>query len=686
MFMVEKYHSKRRYGNNSSAPQNSQSSKKYRPTNQNFQRRPRHLNNASSLDDLLGFGKDFLSSEPVYQNKNNPTDKQLLKQKSSAVFINRKKSAASNKSLDKKKSPPTNKNNYFNGRPTTDSYAPTSKIIPATKNKLRIIPLGGMEEVGRNMTIFEYGEDIVILDMGLQFPEEDMFGIDFIIPNISYLKGKEKNIRAVILSHGHLDHIGAAPMLLEKLGYPTVIARPLTLALLKNRQEDYKNNSFKLLKTIQIKNINDSFSLGAFRLKFFQVDHSIMDAVGVILETPSATVLHPGDWTLEKDENGRPILNFSHLSRLKRPTVLMLESLGSTDVRISASTQEMQRNLNKLINQAKGRVIIGTFASQIERINWIISLAEKLGKKVILDGRSMKTNVEIAQQLGYIKPAKHTLIKPEQMNEYPDNKIVILATGAQGENNASLSRILNGDHRIIKVQKNDTVIFSSSVIPGNERSIQTLKDKLYRQCDNVVHGEMMDIHVSGHANRDDIEYILKQIKPDYFIPVYAYHYMLHEAKKLAVDKGFNANRVFILDNGQVAEFDRLGGRINKEKVPTEYVMVDGLGVGDVSDIVLRDRKAMAEDGMIVIISTIDSKTGDLIGSPDIISRGFIYMKDNKELIQKTRDKIKNIIKNRPASPGLDDDYIKNKVRNDIGQFLFQQTMRRPMVLPVVIKV
>ncbi len=579
---------------------------------------------------------------------------------------------------------PANQPMVFRSAPTR----PTKKTgpTPITHGKLRIIPLGGMEEVGRNMTVFEYGNDIVLLDMGLQFPEEDMPGIDFIIPNISYLKGKEKNIRAVILSHGHLDHIGAAPFLLEKLGYPPVVARPLTLAMLKHRQEDYKKGTVKMLSTIQINNLQETFSFGAFRLKLFQVEHSIMDAVGIILETPAATIIHPGDWTLEKNDQGRPQLDFSHLAKLKRPTVLMLESLGATDVRPSASTQVMQHNLQSLITNAKGKVVIGTFASQIERVGWVIAMAEKLGKKVVLDGYSMKTNIEIAQKLGYIKAAKGTLIKAEAMHDLPENKIVILATGAQGEDKASLSRILNGDHRQIKINKHDTVIFSSSVIPGNERSIQTLKDKLYRQCDNVVHGEIMDIHVSGHANRQDIAYILGQIRPDYFIPVYAYHYMLHEAKKLAVDRGFPSERVFILDNGQVAEFDARGGRTTKEKVNTDYVMVDGLGVGDVSDIVLRDRKAMAEDGMIVIISTIDSKTGDLIGSPDIISRGFVYMKENRDLIQKTREKIKSIVKNRPNAGGADDDYIKNKVRNDIGQFLFQQTKRRPMVLPVVIRV
>jgi len=581
---------------------------------------------------------------------------------------------------------PVNRRVFNNAGHLNSSGANTHAVKPSQVKTLRIIPLGGMEEVGRNMTVFEYGDDIVILDMGLQFPEEDMPGIDFIIPNINYLKGKEKKIRGVIFSHGHLDHIGAAPFLLEKLGNPPIIGRPLTIALLKHRQEDYRRDSSKRLAIIQINGLQDTFNLGAFRLKFFQVEHSVMDAVGVILETPVGTVIHPGDWTLERDSRGHPQLNFGQLAHLRRPTILLLESLGATDVRKSTSTQIMQKNLQHLIESSRGKVIIGTFASQIERVGWVIGMAEKLGKKVVLDGYSMKINVEIAKQLGYIKAKKETLIKPETMVDFPDNRLVILATGAQGEDNASLTRILNNNHRHIKINHQDTVIFSSSVIPGNERSIQTLKDKLYRQCDNVVHGELMDVHVSGHANREDIALVVNQIRPDYLIPVYAYHYMLREAKKLVVEKGFPADRVIILDNGQVAEFNARGGRGTKEKAVTDYVMVDGLGVGDVSNIVLRDRIVMAEDGMVVVIATIDSKTGDLIGSPDIISRGFVYMKENRELIQKVREKIKTIIKTRPTTPPADDDFIKNKIRNDIGQFLFQQTKRRPMVLPVVIKV
>ncbi|MEK7188940.1 MAG: ribonuclease J, partial [Patescibacteria group bacterium] len=320
------------------------------------------------------------------------------------------------------------------------------------KPKLKIIPLGGMEEVGKNMTIFEYGSDIILLDMGLKFPEEDEHGIDYIIPNISYLKGKEKNVRAVIFSHGHLDHIGASPILLDKLGYPTIVGRPMTLEMVKHRQEDYRPKSSNRLKIITIKKLSDQFSFGAFRVRFFQVEHSVMDAVGVILETPAGSVIHPGDWTLERDSRtGNPIVDYRHLARVRKPSILMLESLGAIDVRKSATQDEMKKNLETLIKNAPGRIIIGTFASQIERIGWIIGAAEREGKKVALDGYSMKMNVEIANRLGYIKAKKGTLIKISQIDDYPDRKIIVIATGAQGEGNAVLSRIITGTHKNVRL-------------------------------------------------------------------------------------------------------------------------------------------------------------------------------------------------------------------------------------------
>ncbi len=548
--------------------------------------------------------------------------------------------------------------------------------------------MGGMEEVGRNMTVFEYGNDVVILDMGMQFPEEDMPGIDYIIPNISYLKSKEKNIRGVIFSHGHLDHIGAAPILLEQLGYPPIIGRDLTVALIKKRLEDYRPKSAKNLKIIRIKSIDDRLSLGDFRLSFFNVEHSIMDAVGVVLNTPTGTIIHPGDWTMEKNPLGHAPVTYHHLANLPRPKILMLESLGAIDTRTGITTEEeMYANLEKLITETQGKIIIATFSSQVRRIGHILEFAAKVGKFVALDGYSMKINVEIAKELGYIKVPPRTLISVKDIHKYPDNKIIILCTGAQGEGNAVLSRIMTGEHKFIKIRKNDTIIFSSSVIPGNERTIQRLKDELYRQCDNVIHNDIMDVHTSGHSNAESIKEIIKQIKPDYFIPTYANHFFLKEAAKLAMSIGIPKEKIFVLDNGSILEFQNHQAKIANKKVDTNYVFVDGLGVGDIGHIVLRDRQMMSKDGMFVIIAIIDRQTGKVKNSPDIISRGFIYMRESKELLADVRKKFREIVEETTmAGHPINWSYVKDNLRDKIGQFLYNKTERRPMVLPVVIEV
>ncbi|MBI5222446.1 MAG: ribonuclease J [Candidatus Magasanikbacteria bacterium] len=551
---------------------------------------------------------------------------------------------------------------------------------------LRIIPLGGCEEVGRNMTVFEYDGDIIILDMGLQFPEEDMPGIDYIIPNTKYLAGKEKKIRGVIFSHGHLDHIGAAPILLEKLGNPPIVARDLTLALLKNKQEDYKRNSAKNLKTITVKNLHDTLRLGKFTIKFFQIEHSIMDAMGVIIETPVGTVIHPGDWTLERDDNGRPTIDYHHLSGLPRPTVLMLECLGVLNISPAANYKTMYKNLLGIMQKAEGRVIIGTFSSQVERIKWVIDAADQLGKKVALDGYSMKLNIEIAKELGYIKIRKGVLIDIKDIDGYPHKQVVVICTGAQGEENAVLARIISRQHRFVELRKSDTVIFSSSIIPGNERTIQRLKDNIYRQADHVIHGEIMDVHVSGHATRADVAEMLEQIQPTYFVPVYANHYFLKEARNLAIERGFAKENIFVPDNGSVIEINQKSARISDKKVQSDYVFVDGLGVSDTQNIVLRDRQVLAEDGMVVVIATVDSKTGKLVQNPDIISRGFIFLKENRELIEDIRHRVKKMVIQSDPLSWADTNQIRNDIRDKIGQFLFSKTEKRPMVLPVVIEV
>ena len=560
------------------------------------------------------------------------------------------------------------------------------KIPRVEKDTLRIIPIGGQEEVGRNMIIFEYGKDIVIVDMGMQFPEEDMPGVDYIVPNINYLKGKEQNVRGVIFTHGHLDHIGAAPVLLKQLGYPPIIARDLTLALVKKKVEDSDPGVADKIRTISIKNIDRKVRLGAFIANFFEVEHSIMDSMGVALVTPVGTALHLGDWTISHDPADNTRVSYEKLKDFPAPRILMLESLGVLK-KEATSEKTVQVNLESLIKNAPGRIILGTFASQIKRIKLLLQYAQKIGRKVALDGYSMRTNIEIAQQLGYLKIDKNLIIPINDIDKYPDNKILILCTGAQGEHNAVLNRIVTDNHRFIKLKKTDTVVFSSSVIPGNERSVQRLKDNLYRKCDHVVHSDIMDIHMGGHATQGDIVEMLKFAQPQYFIPIYANYFMLKEAANLAIKEGFPPKRIAILDNGSIIEFSKKGSRIRKEKADSSYVFVDGLGVGDIGHVVLRDRQMLSEDGMYVITVLIDAKTKEVVGNMQVTSRGFIYVKDNFDLVNETKRKVRQIIK-KTTSKDTKIDYrqVENDIRDRIGEFLFQKTQRRPMVLPVVIEV
>ncbi len=561
-----------------------------------------------------------------------------------------------------------------------------SHVPKIEENTLRIIPIGGQEEVGRNMVIFEYGKDIVIVDMGMQFPEEDMPGVDYIVPNVNYLKGKERNIRGVIFTHGHLDHIGAAPIVLKQLGYPPVIARDLTLALIKKKLEDYDPGSAEKIRTISVKNIDRKIRLGEFVANFFEVEHSIMDSMGVALVTPVGTPIHLGDWTINHNPVEGGSITYDQLNKFPEPRILMLESLGSIK-KENHSEVNVQQNLEQLVQDAKGRVIIGTFASQIKRIKLLLQYAEKIGRKVALDGYSMRTNIEVAQQLGYLKVHKDLLIPINEIERHPDNKIIVLCTGAQGEHNAVLNRIVTGNHRFIKLKKSDTIVFSSSIIPGNERSIQRLKDNLYRKCDHVIHSDIMDIHIGGHATAGDIQDVIRMVQPQYFIPIYANYFMLKESANRAVEMGFSEKRIAILDNGGIIEFSKKGSRIRKEKADASYVFIDGLGVGDIGHVVLRDRQMLSEDGMYVITVLVDGKTKEVVGNMQITSRGFIYVKDNFDLVNETKVLVKKVIqKTTSKDTKMDWRQVENDIRERVGEYLFQKTQRRPMVLPVVIEV
>lgn len=628
------------------------------------------------------------------------------------LSVNSKKTNKKRKYKHKKKYYPKKKNTVdtekkenkpFNKKYNTNKkYYPKKKIDNTNKAfktgannnaKFRVIPLGGNEEVGRNMTIFEYRpngkhiKDIVIVDMGLQWPEEDMPGIDYIIPNTEYLKGKEKFIRGVIITHGHYDHIGAVPHLIPKLGNPEIFGTPLTLGIIAKRQEDFKKVQPLKLKSITTDTV---LRLGDFRIKFFGVSHNIPGSVGVILETPIGKVVHTGDFKLDPLASGDAPAEINKIKALGKENVLafMADSTNAPQEGRQLTEGNIQTNIDDVLKEAPARIILGTFASLLGRIQQIIWSAEKLGKKVIIEGFSMKRNVELAQQLGYMKVKKGTIIQLKDMKLYPDNKIIILCTGAQGEDNAVLMRIANNEHRKLKIEKGDTIVFSSSVIPGNERSVQRLKDNLYRKGAEVIHYKMMDIHAGGHAKQDDLFDAIQMINPKYQIPVYGNHSFLKMHAKVALKAGIPENNILIADNGQVIEFSKNRiGKLLKEKINSDYIFVDGLGVGDVSNIVLRDRRHMSEDGMVVVIATVSGKNGNLVHSPDIISRGFIYMRENKNLVETIRTKVKNIVnEHNKTKAQANEAYIKDKLRNDLGQFIFSKTKRRPMILPVIIEV
>lgn len=560
------------------------------------------------------------------------------------------------------------------------------KYIP----KLKIIPLGGLEEIGRNMTIIEYARDIIIIDMGLQFPEEDMPGIDYIIPNISYLRGKENYIRGVIVTHGHFDHIGAIPHIMDRIGNPTIFTAKLTKAMIEKRQEEFNKREKLSIYTITEK---DQIQLGQFKVEFFKVNHNIPDGLGIIVHSPVGTIIHTGDFKFDQTPIGDKPANKEKIAQMGKKGVLALmsDSTGAESEGHSISEKTIMETLLKIISEAKGRIILATFSSLISRIQQVIYIAEKLGKKVAIEGFSMKTNVEICRKLGYLKTSKNVLISTKQAIKMPKEKVIILCTGAQGEEAAVLMRIANQDHKEIEIIKGDTIIFSSSVIPGNERSVQRLKDNLTRLGADIVHYKMMDVHAGGHGFIDDLTEMITLSKPKYFIPVHGNHYMLKLHGDIARNTGiFKNQNIFVCDNGQIMEFQKQDqttiGQLTNRKVPAGHVMVDGLGVGDVSNIVLRDRQMMAEDGMFVIILTMDGQTGKLISDPDIISRGFVFMKESKRLIGQTKEKIKKILYDRDPRTSANETYIRNKVRDQIGQFLFSKTQRRPMILPVIIEV
>lgn len=584
-----------------------------------------------------------------------------------------------------------------------DSYAlyprrlPTVTCLPTNKGRqsrrgysgkgiIKVIPLGGLEEVGRNMTLFEYEGRILIVDMGLQFPEAEMPGIDYIIPNVSYLKGREDDILGVVFTHGHYDHIGAVPYLMDSIGNPPIFATPLAKGIILKRQEDFPKGS--VLKIREIKR-EDRIVLPPFILRTFPQNHNIPDNIGLLIETPVGNIMHTGDFKFDYTPIGDEPAQISKIAALCKDGILLLMS-DSTNSEIpghSLSEKIIQDNLEEIFKIAAGRIIAATFASLLSRVQELMNLAQRYERKVLIDGYSMKANVEIAIKLGYLKIKPDIIISPKEIRHIPDKKVLIICTGSQGEGDASLMKLAHKDHQFLSIKKGDSVILSSSIVPGNERAVQGLKDLLSWQEAKIYHSPMMDIHASGHAQQEELKTMINIANPRFFMPIHGSRYMLQLHKEVALSLGISEKNIIVGENGDIIEMTKDKLRILKEKVPTNYVMVDGLGIGDVGEVVLRDRQAMAKDGMFVIVVIIDSQKGKVKQSPDIISRGFVYLRESKELLRDVRKRVIRLVEGVTASNHpINFTFVKNQIREDLGKFLFQKTRRRPMVLPVVIEV
>ncbi len=568
-----------------------------------------------------------------------------------------------------------------------DSEKKKIEIPPLAPGDVRVLVLGGVEEIGRNISAIEYGDDIVVIDCGLMFKDEDTPGVDFILANTEYLEERKEKIRGVFITHGHLDHIGGLPYTLPRIGNPPVYARNLTALLIQKRQDEFPNLPPINLKIIETE---DRISFKDLAVRFFKVTHTIPDSMGVMVETPYGVITHTGDLKLDH-KDGIPtdeeIKEYKKFDK-EKTLLLMSDSTNCQKPGYSIPEPTVHVTVEELIKNARGRVIIATFASLLERIIKIIEFCDTHNKKLVIDGRSMKTNIELAQKAGLFKYKKGTLIGIDEMENYPEDRIIMLVTGAQGDPFAVLMRAATKKHKQIKIHEGDTILFSSSVVPGNERAVQKLKDLLSRQGGKIVHYETSDVHSSGHSYKEESRWIISHIAPKFFIPLHGYHYMLRSHVEIATSTGIALDHCVIPDDGSIIEIREQGTKIVKLAVtaPKEMVAVDGFAIGNMQEVVIRDRQMLAVDGIVVLVATVDLRTGKLMKSPDIIARGFVYVRESQDLLNQARLIIKKTIEDAcgKGMKGVNFEYLKEDVRDKVGLFLYQKTSKQPMVIPVLL--
>ena len=550
------------------------------------------------------------------------------------------------------------------------------------KGKLLVIPLGGLGEIGKNMTVFQYGDDIVILDAGLSFPEDDMLGIDLVIPDMSYLFENRDKVRGVVLTHGHEDHIGALSYLLREVNVPVYGSR-LALGLVEGRLKENRVGKYNLVPT----NPGDELTLGVFKIGFIQGSHSIPDACGIYFKTPVGTVVHTGDFKIDQTPVDNKLIDIHKFAELGNQGVMLLMSDSTNAERpgYTASERTVTAALDVQFRAAKNRIIMASFASNVLRVGQAIQTAAKYGRKVVVMGRSMVNVVGISTEMGYLDIPEGVLIEPEEMKNYRDDQLLILTTGSQDEPMAGLSRMASGTHRSVAIVPGDTVIFSATPIPGNEKSVSRTIDSLLRLGAHVIYERSSGVHVSGHASREELKLMLNLVRPKYFIPVHGEYRMLRQHGALAEEMGVPSENVFYGENGHVFEFTRKAARM-AGKVKAGRVFIDGLGVGDVGNIVIRDRQQLANEGVIIVVVTLDKQRNALLSGPDLVSRGFVYVRDAGGLMNEAQQKVRQAL-DRCSERNLSDwSSIKVQVKETLGKFLMEKTGRRPMILPIIMEV
>lgn len=548
-------------------------------------------------------------------------------------------------------------------------------------NKLKIIPLGGLEQIGMNITAFEYEDSIIVVDCGLSFPEDDMYGIDLVIPDITYLLDNIDRVKGFFITHGHEDHIGAIPYVLREINVP-IYATKLTIGLIDNKLKEHG-----LLKQVKRKVVKygQSINLGCFRVEFIKTNHSIQDAAALAIYTPVGTVVHTGDFKVDYTPVFGDAIDLQRFGEIGKKGVLalMCDSTNAERPGFTQSEKAVGKVLDSIFaDHAKSRIIVATFASNVDRVQQIINTAYKYGRKVVVEGRSMVNIIQIASELGYLSIPDNTLIETEQMKNYPDEKTVLITTGSQGESMAALSRIAFNMHRKISIKPGDLVVFSSSPIPGNEKSVTKIINELYRKGAEVI---FQDTHVSGHACQEDIKLIYSLVRPKYCIPVHGEYKHLVAHAEICKELGWDKDDIFILQSGNVLELDEESAAVNG-KVQVGNIYIDGLGIGDVGNIVLRDRQHLAEDGIMIVVLTMESGSGQIVAGPDIVSRGFVYVRESESLMDEARTVLEGTVEKCEEKNIKDWGKIKSSIKDDLGDFVWKKTKRRPMILPIIMEI